>query len=344
MNLYSLETAKPTLCHAFFLLLALAVPGHVYAEPRSAFEANMALGRGINFGNALEAPREGEWGVKLGADYFAKVKEAGFDHVRVPVKWSAHAQRDAPYTIDPTFFERIDWVLEQAEKNKLRVVLNIHHYDELDNKTDAELPRAISLWRQIATRYRERGDWLYFELLNEPHGELNKEGKWTEVVPQLLAAIRPSNPNRTVIIGPAWWNGIWALPKFKLPDDPNLIVTVHCYNPHPFTHQGAPWTEGSDKWLGMKWTGSEEELKKLRDEFDQADKWAKENNRPLYLGEFGAYEKAEMASRIRWTSAVAREAEKRGWSWAYWEFGAGFGAYDREKKEWREGLLQALVP
>jgi endoglucanase len=223
------------------------------------------------------------------------------------------------------------------------VVLNVHHYDELDKQPDSELPRAVALWKQIASRYKDRGDFLYFELMNEPHEELNKDGKWSEVLPPLLAAVRESNPNRPVIVGPPWWNGIWALPKFKLPDDPNLIVTVHCYNPFEFTHQGASWAQGSEKWLGMKWTGSEAELKKLRDEFDQADRWAKEHKRPLYLGEFGVYEKADMDSRARWTTAVVAEAEKRGWSWAYWEFAAGFGAFDRTKGEWREPLKQALV-
>jgi endoglucanase len=50
-----------------------------------------------------------------------------------------------------------------------------------------------------------------------------------------------------------------------------------------------------------------------------------------------------MESRIRWTTAVAREAEARGWSWAYWEFGAGFGVYDREQRQWHEGLKNALL-
>jgi endoglucanase len=40
---------------------------------------------------------------------------------------------------------------------------------------------------------------------------------------------------------------------------------------------------------------------------------------------------------------VRSEIEKRGFSWAYWEFGAGFGIYDREEKAWREGLLNALL-
>lgn len=323
---------------ALLLLVATAA-----AEPTDMVAANKALGRGVNFGNALEAPREGDWGVKLEEEFFAKVAAAGFNHVRVPIKWSAHAERESPYAIDQAFFARIDWVLDQAQQKKLRVVLDMHHYEELDKQPDAELPRAMALWQQIARRYKDRGDWLYFELMNEPHEELNQDDRWTKIIPPLLAAIRESNPTRPVIIGPPWWNGIWALPKFKLPDDPNLIVTVHCYNPHEFTHQGAPWAEGSEKWLGKKWTGSAEELKKLRDEFDQAQHWAKDNKRPLYLGEFGVYEKADMASRVRWTAAVAREAEQRGWSWAYWEFGAGFGIYDREKQQWRQELKEALL-
>jgi endoglucanase len=82
----------------------------------------------------------------------------------------------------------------------------------------------------------------------------------------------------------------------------------------------------------------------MRDEFDQAAKWSKEHKRPIYLGEFGAYEKADLESRVRWTTAIVREAEKRGFSWAYWEFGASFGAYDRQQGEWREPLLKALQP
>src|SRR5262245_51928059 len=57
------------------------------------FEANKRLGRGINLGNALEAPKEGEWGVKLKAEYFKTIKDAGFATVRLPVRWSNHADK-----------------------------------------------------------------------------------------------------------------------------------------------------------------------------------------------------------------------------------------------------------
>jgi len=62
------------------------------------------------------------------------------------------------------------------------------------------------------------------------------------------------------------------------------------------------------------------------------------------MGEFGAYSKADMGSRVRWASFVRSEAEKRGISWAWWEFCAGFGVYDKDKKEWRTDLLASLIP
>ena len=79
-------------------------------------------------------------------------------------------------------------------------------------------------------------------------------------------------------------------------------------------------------------------------DLDRAAKWSAEQSRPIYLGEFGAYYKADMDSRHTWTDYVARAAEKRGFSWAYWEFGAGFGVYDREAKAWVEPIRQALLP
>src|SRR5262249_51047843 len=99
---------------------------------RADVVANKKLGRGVNIGNALEAPREGDWGVRLKAEYFQAIKKAGFDTVRLPVKWSAHAKAAAPYTIDAKFAERVDWAIDQALANKLNVVVNVHHYDEMD--------------------------------------------------------------------------------------------------------------------------------------------------------------------------------------------------------------------
>src|SRR5262245_45593506 len=64
-------------------------------EPGKGEQANgWRLGRGMNLGNALEAPQEGEWGVRLRAEYFSAIKKAGFTTIRLPVRWSAHAGQD----------------------------------------------------------------------------------------------------------------------------------------------------------------------------------------------------------------------------------------------------------
>src|SRR5262249_12475238 len=144
--------------------------------------------------------------------------------------------------------------------------------------------------------------------------------------------------------GPAPWNGIWALDKLQLPrDDRNLIVTVHFYDPFEFTHQGAPWAKGADKWKGRQWLGTESEQAAIGKSLEKAATWGKAHDRPIFPGEFGAYQQADMDSRARWTRFVAREAEKFGMSWAYWEFCAGFGAYDPMAEAWREPLRDALV-
>ncbi len=335
---------SPIVVFAASLVPTLPAAQPPKADKPDVFAINKALGRGMNLGNALEAPKEGDWGLKLEAGYFKIIKDAGFQTVRVPVKWSVHAAKDAPYIVDDDFFKRIDWVLDQAEANKLNIILNCHHYDEMDKEPDKHLPRLIGLWEQIAKRYKDRPASVVFELLNEPHDKLIDD-KWNAAIPPLLKAVRATNPTRPVIVGPPFWNGIWALLKLKLPDDPNLILTVHFYDPFEFTHQGAPWaSEKVRKLSGIKWEGTDTELKPIRASFDQAAEWAKKNNRPVFLGEFGAFEKADMTSRAKWTGAIIREAEARGFSWAYWEFASGFGAYNRDAKAWHDPLLKALIP
>ncbi len=94
----------------------------------------------------------------------------------------------------------------------------------------------------------------------------------------------------------------------------------------------------------LVWTGTKGQQDSVRKDFDIAQQWAKVNNRPLNLGEFGAYEKADMPSRTRWTNYIARQAEKRKWSWSYWQFDSDFIVYDIDKDEWVKPILDALIP
>jgi endoglucanase len=97
--------------------------------------------------------------------------------------------------------------------------------------------------------------------------------------------------------------------------------------------------------MGTKWTGTEYEKQEIVRDLDFAAEWGKKNNRPINLGEFGAYEKADMDSRARWTKFMADSAIERGMSFHYWEFCAPeFGVYDQKSKLFRKPLLDVLLP
>jgi endoglucanase len=51
-----------------------------------------------------------------------------------------------------------------------------------------------------------------------------------------------------------------------------------------------------------------------------------------------------MASRVRYLRFVVQEAEKRGWSWAYWQFDSDFTLYDVKRQQWVAPLLEAIQP
>lgn len=313
--------------------------------PPDAFAVNKMLGRGINLGNALDAPEEGAWGLTLKEEYFQAIKDAGFDSVRLPVRWSAHAMDEPPYTIDPAFFNRVDWAVNCALSRDLPVILNVHHYNELFSDPAKHKDRFLALWKQIAEHYRDYPDTLLFEPLNEPQGKLLSA--WNQLLNESIAVIRETNPNRTIVADPGNVSTMSGLKYLMLPEnDRHIIVTVHYYAPLEFTHQGAPWVtdRDSNSWLGTKWTGNEKEKRAVLREFDIAAEWVKKNNRPINLGEFGTYEKADMDSRVRWTKFVADTAIERGMSFHYWQFGSNLAVYDIETNIWIKPLLDALLP
>lgn len=308
------------------------------------FAQNAKLGRGVNLGNALEAPNEGDWDVTIKSEYFDLIKSAGFNSVRIPIRWSAHASTSAPYVIATSFLQRVDWVIAQAFARQLAVVINIHHYDEIMIEPAAHKARFLAIWTQLAAHYKNQPGDLFFELLNEPNSLLASE-LWNQYLQEAITTIRQTNPGRILIVGPANWYNIGSLKTLTIPaDDKSLIVAVHYYNPFQFTHQGAEWVPGSEAWLGTRWTGTLAERQAIQRDFSEAASWGAANNRPLNIGEFGAYSKADMSSRALWTEFVARTAETNGMSWHYWEFIAGFGVYNSMTNNWNYPLLNALIP
>ena len=316
-----------------------------------AFQVAKALGRGINFGNMLEAPNEGDWGLTLRPDFLDAVTHAGFQTVRLPVRWSNHAATKRPFRLDVAFANRVESVVDKLLAKGIYVVLNMHHYRALDGDTpdkgdepqDASLSdeRFLALWAQIAQRFAGKSDKLIFEIYNEPHKLLDAP-HWNELIARASAAVRKSNPQRLLMLGPIQWNNASALAELRLPNDSNLIVTVHNYAPFKFSHQGAAWIDPVLP-VGVSCCDAGQRAEMLLP-LDTAKQWSEEHRYPVFIGEFGSYEKADMASRVRFTQTMREEIELRGFGWAYWELAAGFGVYDPDARQFRTPLLNALIP
>ena len=63
---------------------------------------------------------------------------------------------------------------------------------------------------------------------------------------------------------------------------------------------------------------------------EKAAEWSRGHNRPIHLGEFGAYIRADHDSRIRFYEAMRKTAEELEFGWCIWDWKAGF-------RYWHEG-------
>lgn len=306
-----------------------------------AFEQNEKLGRGVNV--LSDDPRwENPEKARITEKHFKLIKAGGFNNVRIVIHPFNFSLNDVEYRIDPGFFMTLNWAINQALSNDLMAIVDFHEHHAMGQDPLGNKAKFLSMWKQIAEHCKDYPNSVLFEIANEPN---MKPEIWNEIHKDAWSIMRESNPERTILIGPVYGNQIMFLKDLELPEnDRNIIVAIHYYMPIEFTHQGAPWSKKSKDLSGIEWTNKEGEEHVIISDFDMAQEWSKANNRPLTLGEFGAYEKADMLSRVRWTAFVSRQAEARNWSWSYWQFDSDFIVYDIDKDEWIKPIFDALVP
>jgi endoglucanase len=330
--------------------------------------------RGANLGNGLESPPGQDWGGHYTPEDLRLMKLEGFDHVRIPVGWQHYTGPAPEFSIEPEIFAKADKLVSAGLAEGLGVMINIHHFDDFTSHPREQTPRFLAMWRQIAKHYAEAPEALVFELLNEP-----RDAATTEVINPIYAAaireIRQIAPGRTIVVGPGRWNSISELPKLLLPDDDeNLIVTVHNYDPFYFTHQGADWTGPDTKVTGILFPGPparrlvpDPALKvnswvmswintyntepmatnpssslAFQGAVDQAKEWSEYYGRPIHVGEFGCFTKADPVSRANYYRAFRDSAEKANIGWAIWDWNAGFHYWNDKTGKAEPGMHEAL--
>lgn len=312
--------------------------------------------RGVNIANWLsqnggDLTYAAPW---FGEEDVAWIAAQGFDHIRYPIDSRLWLKADG--TLDEAKVAPFDRALTWTHRHGLGAILDVHFLDGADFNTgtasDARvftdpglMDKAAHLWRLLAVRYAKEGDYLRFELLNEPKAATNAQLNVFNF--RMLAAIRESNPARVVYFPVNRWNAIPNVVDLELPaDDPHVAVTVHFYEPIVFTHQRAPWVysphsvremppvpfpgrvpdlsgtgdmDHPDRPMSGAALSAERDIDPL---FDQLARWARTKGagREILLGEFGVFHLADPASTIAWTRAVRKACERHGFGWTVWAY------------------------
>ncbi|WP_249171854.1 glycoside hydrolase family 5 protein [Erythrobacter sp. JK5] len=280
---------KPSLA-ALALSVALAVPYSAVAQPSGDAPQALPVGTCVNMGNSLEPPTENGWGGEpIAAEDFARIKAAGFDTIRLPVRWHARSRSEAPYTVDPEWMTRVRQIVDWALDADLNVILNSHHFDPIHVDPAGTAQWHGGVWRQIAVQFADYPeDRLWFELENEPHMNFN-HSNLLETLDPALKAVRATNPTRPVIYGGENWSGIDSLATLPLPDDPNIYPTFHYYEPFDYTHQGASWVAPLVLEPGRRY-GTQADKERLAADVAKVKAYIARTGKLPFMGETGAYD------------------------------------------------------
>jgi len=339
---------------------------------------------GWNIGNTLDAYISGRanetgWGnPKINQDLLDGVKQAGFDIVRIPITWMGYIGAAPDYHINEKYLERVAEVVNMAHNAGLKAIINLHHDGSTEgggkdngwlsiNKARASTEgynevtsKFIRVWKQIATYFKNYGDWLIFESMNEIHdgnwGNGSVQGTqadivndWNRLFTEVVRGTGANNAARYVVIP-----GYCTKPQhtlanyFWLPPDsaPNRqIVTFHYYDPYEFGIAGtrSEWGSAADK-------------NRVVNDFAPFKSKYIDNHIPVIIGESGAVRQSSdkaRQNRLDYLSWVFDKAKENGLVPIYWDNGVSsgngekFGLFNRRNgqpnSEESEACIKAMV-
>lgn len=340
---------------------------------------NQRLGKGINFGNSWEStsysgdiPEEPYnfgyndrldkgWGNPILDEDFKFVKDAGFNSVRIPVRWQ-HNSNPETHEVSSARMEGVIEDVKLAFDAGLAVVISFHWYNELMEASNAsetnpewykkEMEHFVAIWTEVASRFEKEfpgsDSLLVWDILNEPL--MKNETLLNEVMLAGYEAIRKVAPGKTIMFESYHAAKFADVNKLHLPEDGNIIFSGHYYEPYTFTHEGHGYGCAGDETFNSNSPKDFETYASL------AKKYYPDvdgiHSIPMNMGEFGVTSPSGSCGskapntkyRIAWTKDAIHSAEEHEMSWHYWGFTkvGGFEAFDRNNNVWYPGFPDAF--
>ncbi|SMQ14335.1 endoglucanase [Streptomyces sp. Ag82_O1-12] len=359
-----------------FLAVLLAVAASVYgtapqasadtAAQSSASQIVADMGAGWNLGNQLEAttngyPSETAWGQPLVTQALIdKVKSAGFKTIRIPVSYLGYIGPGPNYTINASWLNRVQEVVNYAYNRGLHVLINMHGdgYKSVngswlicDSPSQATIKAKYEkAWQQIANRFKNYDQRLILESMNEEFdGQYGRPtqpcysniNSYNQIFVDTVRKTGGNNSSRWLLV--AGWNTNidytagnygFALPsdQYRSPSIPanerRIMISVHHYAPWDFAGEEngtiTQWGRAATNPSRTSTWGQEDyldaQLKMMRDVFVT-------KGYPVVVGEYGAIDKSSFDSsnnryRADFARAVVATAKKYGAASVYWDNGA----------------------
>nr|WP_321378769.1 cellulase family glycosylhydrolase [uncultured Bacteroides sp.] len=343
--------------------------------------AKMRMGMGINIGNTMETPNEGDWqnGTKVTESYIKFLKAKGFNAIRLPCAYNWGKLIDpAKAKIDPAWLDRVHEVVGWCVKNEMYVMVNIH-WDNgwlegniTEAKKDSVNAKQKALWEQIATEMRDFDEHLLFASTNEPWcwdakimAILNS---YHETFIKAVRSTGGRNSNRVLVVqGPSGSCEYTSKLMNTLPYDPvpdRMMVEVHFYSPYPFimnrdgdhgegTKVAYYWGAGNHSTIEPERNATFGEEDAVIAELGMMKKFV-DRGIPVILGEYGDYRRTadlgrgvpkdtEMHNKSvdYWLTFTTKTMRANGFLPMWWEVGQVFDRKNNVVKD--QDMLNAII-
>ena len=289
----------------------------------SSWEVVQDMGRGLNLGNALSAPVEGNWAPVVYEQYFIDVADAGFSNVRIPIdfygsrtsgntaSWSSlsntsnqYQGNETDFSVSASYMDRVQTLVDWSLNQGLFTIIDIHGAElksefletfNIDNtnysapssaKRAADLMKFKSIWIQIANRFVSHPSNLLFEVVNEPYFEVSAS-EMDAINLMIIEAIRATggnNSTRPIIITGGGSN------SYQAPTTISTEVLQSDSNLIASFHYYQPFSftsSSKEQFNDFNW-GTNADKSNVASHFDVVRSWSETNNIPVTLGEFAA--------------------------------------------------------